>query len=76
MTKKKKAEIEAAIKPGMTYEQVVDFLGVEGILKESSSNSDGNLEKTYDWTYYDEDYYKSDFTIYFDKGKVRDIYIY
>ncbi len=74
-TKKTKAEIEAAVKPGMSYEQVVAFLGVEGILKDSSSNSDGNLEKTYDWTYNDE-YYDSDFTIYFDKGKVRDLYIY
>lgn len=76
MTKKKKEEIKAAVKPGMTYEQVTDFLGTKGILKESSSNSDGNVEKTYDWTYYDEYYYKSDFTIFFDKGRVRDITIF
>lgn len=75
MTKKKKEEIEATIKPGMTYEEVVDFLGTGGILKESESNSDGNEQKTYDWTYYDEYDYESDFTIYFDKGKVRDIYL-
>ena len=75
MTKKKKEEIEATIKPGMTYEQVVDFLGTGGILKESESNSDGNEQKTYDWTYYDENYYKTDFTIYFNKGKVRELYM-
>ena len=75
MTKKKKEDIEA-IKPGTSYEQVVDLLGIEGILIESESNSDGNVEKTYTWHYYDEYYYKQEATIYFDKGKVRDVYVY
>ena len=75
MTKKKKEDIEA-IKPGTTYEQVVDLLGIEGVLVESESNSEGNVEKTYKWHYYDEYYYKQEATIYFDKGKVRDVYVY
>lgn len=74
VTRRTREEIEA-MESGLTYQDVADFMGAEGILTESESNSNGNNEKTYVWYIYDE--YGSSTGVYVNlsKNKVSDINI-
>ena len=74
ITKRTKEEI-GALRDGQTYEEIAAFLGIEGILINSKSSSDGNDEKTYEWHYYGDDYDKAKITMTFFKGKASDIQI-
>ena len=59
----------------MSYEELVNFMGMDGILVDSASNSDGSEEKEYVWHLYDDNYEKCKVTAHFFKGKLSGISI-
>lgn len=44
-------EILASMKNRMSYREIADILGAEGVLVESESDRSGETEKTYEWEY-------------------------
>ena len=74
LSKRTREDIES-IKDGISYEELARFMGVDGILVDSASNSDGSEEKEYIWHFYDSDYAKTKVTARFFKGKLSEISI-
>lgn len=74
LSRRTREDIES-IQEGMSYEELVNFMGMDGILVDSASNSDGSEEKEYVWHLYDDNYEKCKMTAHFFKGKLSGISI-
>lgn len=75
MTERTEDELDSGIKKGMSYGQVAGFLGIDGLLCESSSDSDGEFTRVYEWYYYNWIGDKAEIHISFKNGKADYIYI-
>lgn len=74
ISRRTKEDIDS-IQKDQSYEEFASFMGIDGILIDSKSNSDGSVEKEYVWHFYGEDYGKTKVTAHFFKGRLSEMVV-